>query len=374
MSALIQTQRAEVALWREEMRTLRREDLNNFKSVLDDSTSEATTEMKASTQMVLNSIKSNVKATLCEEVRKATPLLVQAASASLNESLQKEVHSKVLKADLHMKEAMNKLVISKSDAMASNLASHLAPAIQAGFKDAMVSTLIPAFERSMQNLFAQLATTFNKGLKDYEGQLKTHSNKQLEPLFKEMKDLKKANYNDLEKKLANMIRTEMRSLSVTPSISSPAAPGGTPNSSHGPQTMAEIQTKIKLLLNEGRLNDAFAIALSASNLCVVVELCEMVNSKKIFEQKTCPLTQAVLLSLIQQLGHSLESNTELKLSYLHEAVLALDQDDPATRAHIYPLMGSLRNQLTNFAHANPEKREVKTLLMMIQGMTTSSTP
>ena len=53
------------------MRALRREDIGNFKSVLDNSTSEATGEMKKTTQVILNSIKTNVKNNISEEVGKA---------------------------------------------------------------------------------------------------------------------------------------------------------------------------------------------------------------------------------------------------------------------------------------------------------------
>ena len=56
MTALIQTQRAEVQVWREEMRALRREDVGSFKSVLDDSTTEATNEMKKTTQVGMATI------------------------------------------------------------------------------------------------------------------------------------------------------------------------------------------------------------------------------------------------------------------------------------------------------------------------------
>ena len=57
-----------VQVWREEMRALRREDIGNFKSVLDNSTSEATGEMKKTTQVILNSVKTNVKNSINDEV------------------------------------------------------------------------------------------------------------------------------------------------------------------------------------------------------------------------------------------------------------------------------------------------------------------
>jgi hypothetical protein len=48
MTALIQTQRAEMQVYREEMRELRREDVGQLKSILDESTTEATNEMRKS--------------------------------------------------------------------------------------------------------------------------------------------------------------------------------------------------------------------------------------------------------------------------------------------------------------------------------------
>merc|ERR1719483_1971289 len=205
MTALIQTQRSEVQVWREEMRALRREDIGNFKSVLDNSTSEATGEMKKTTQVILNSVKTNVKNNISDEVRKMTPMLVQAASVSLQEALNKEVHSKVLKSDLQLKEAVQKLVSSKAvtESIANSIASALTPTLHAAFKDALAGTIVPAFEKSMQHLFAQLTMTFNKGVKDYEGQLRSNVDKQILPVVKEFKDVLNKNKisQDLEKKI-----------------------------------------------------------------------------------------------------------------------------------------------------------------------------
>ena len=41
-----------------------------------------------------------------------------------------------------------------------------------------------------------MSTTFNKGLKEYEGLLKTHVNKQIEPVVKDFKDI--VNKNKVE--------------------------------------------------------------------------------------------------------------------------------------------------------------------------------
>ena len=74
-----------------------------------------------------------------------TPMLVQAASVSLQEALNKEVHSKVLKSDLQLKEAVQKLVSSKAvtESIANSIASALTPTLHAAFKDALAGTIVP---------------------------------------------------------------------------------------------------------------------------------------------------------------------------------------------------------------------------------------
>ena len=81
------------------------------------------------------------------------------------------------------------------------------------------------------------------------------------------------------------------------------SPGMVPVGS--PQAMPTIQdlrSTVNLQLSQGNFNEAFGTALSANNLSLVVATCEMVNPMQIFNQSPCPLSQHVLLSLIQQLG------------------------------------------------------------------------
>ena len=54
-------------------------------------------------------------------------------------------------------------------------------------------------------------------------------------------------------------------------------------------------------------------ALSASDLGLVVFVCERVNPQQLFNQTPCPLSQDVLLSLVNQLSHDLATFTDLKI-------------------------------------------------------------
>lgn len=57
----------------------------------------------------------------------------------------------------------------------------------------------------------------------------------------------------------------------------------------------------------------FLQALSAADLNLVLYVCETVDSQQVFGQSPCPLHQAVLLSLIQQLSTNLVTRTDLKI-------------------------------------------------------------
>ena len=58
---------------------------------------------------------------------------------------------------------------------------------------------------------------------------------------------------------------------------------------------------------------AFEVALSTTDLQLVTYLCQQLDPDVVFEKSPCPLSQPVLLSLIQQLSVNLQENLELKL-------------------------------------------------------------
>lgn len=67
----------------------------------------------------------------------------------------------------------------------------------------------------------------------------------------------------------------------------------------------------------------FLQALSAADLNLVLYVCETVDSQQVFGQSPCPLHQAVLLSLIQQLSTNLATRTDLKIRSVLKCSLCL---------------------------------------------------
>lgn len=74
-----------------------------------------------------------------------------------------------------------------------------------------------------------------------------------------------------------------------------------------------LQEKIRQLLQDQDVNGAFEMALSISDLSLVLFLCQQVTLEEVFDKTPCPLSQPVLLSLIQQFSVDLSDQVDLKL-------------------------------------------------------------
>lgn len=102
------------------------------------------------------------------------------------------------------------------------------------------------------------------------------------------------------------------------------------------------------MVSQSRYQEAFASALSANNLNLVLWLCSSVDSAQLFKAKPPTVSQAVTLSVIQQMSYDLASSSAqipLKLAWLHAAVEVLDPADPNIQAHVPRIVNALHDKL-----------------------------
>lgn len=66
-------------------------------------------------------------------------------------------------------------------------------------------------------------------------------------------------------------------------------------------------------MKKHQFEEAFNIALSTENLQLVLFLCQEIPPEDLFDISPCPLSQPVLLSLIQQLSVDLIDSLEIKI-------------------------------------------------------------
>ncbi len=149
-----------------------------------------------------------------------------------------------------------------------------------------------------------------------------------------LRELLTAQKNEINAMIVQYLRQQR---AVTPKPQSTVVSSANPQtmvaSSPNPQTMVvaspKPQTTIISSLNptpildgrqqnalklarSGQLNQAFEYVLSASDLNLVLYLCENLRPADLFSIQPCPLQIPVILSLIQQLAADLTTHQELK--------------------------------------------------------------
>lgn len=73
--------------------------------------------------------------------------------------------------------------------------------------------------------------------------------------------------------------------------------------------------------------------------------CSLIEPRKLFNLRPMPLSQCVLLSLIQQLGCDLSKTVMQKLLYLNEALLVVQLSDEDVARHLPGILEAIRENL-----------------------------
>uniref|UniRef100_A0A671M715 Enhancer of mRNA-decapping protein 4 n=1 Tax=Sinocyclocheilus anshuiensis TaxID=1608454 RepID=A0A671M715_9TELE len=367
-------------------------------------------------QTLNNSLCNRLDKVLREEMKKTVPQAISKSLDPVTGQMSSTIAAKLTAVEGTLKENVTKVVKSKNttDAIGRAAAEAMQGPIQAAYKETFQSIVLPVFERGCQSMFQQINDSFKQGTNEYIQQLETHikNRKQRDqdardPVIGQLQQMIDTLQNsqdqlattvtasvcsDVQHQLHMIVGNLQDSIlmqvqrivkgevslamkeqqaAVTSSImQAMRSAAGTPVPSAHLDYQAQ-QASILQLLQQGQLNEAFQQALSAADLNLVLYVCETIDSQQVFGQQPCPLHQAVLLSLIQQLSTNLSTRTELKISYLEDAVMNLDHGDPVTRDHMSAVLSQVRQKLLHFlqqdAHS-PLCKRARRLMMMLQGL------
>ncbi|RMC09206.1 hypothetical protein DUI87_14214 [Hirundo rustica rustica] len=369
-------------------------------------------------QSLSTAVCNRLERTIRDEMKKTMPQCISKSMDPTVSQLSNTIAAKLTAVEGTLKENITKLMKSKNltDSVVRATADSLQGPIQSAYREAFQSVVLPAFEKSCQSMFQQINDTFKQGTQEYIQQLEAHlKNKKVreqevrDPLLNQLRQLIstfQSSTEQLASTIAASVHAEVQhqlhiivgnmqesilaqvqrvikgevslamkeqQAAVTSSIvQAMRSAAGTPIPSTHMDFQSQ-QTHILQLLQQGHLNQAFQQALTAADLNLVLYVCETVDTQQVFGQHPCPLSQPVLLSLIQQLSSDLGTRTELKLNYLEDAVMHLDQSDPITRDHMGSVMNQVRQKLFQFLQVephNPLSKPARRLMIMLQGLVT----
>ncbi|XP_046677270.1 enhancer of mRNA-decapping protein 4-like, partial [Homalodisca vitripennis] len=345
----------------------------------------------AVSQSVINFLNSKVFESVNKEISSTVVPAVNNQIESLKHQIHVEIDQKLSATDHLLKENITKLVHSKSvmDVLSAATVSSLTPVISQCYKEYFTNVALPSFEKSCSTMFNQINEIFSKGSKEFVTALDAQSQRvaeknreqsvQLQGLSDVLKNCTMQMNNELKKSVAGIEKQVMDAVTSALTLQQAALEGSmfaavrsrsvTP-APHIMDTKIQ-QSQILQLVTQGQINTAFQQALSASDLNLVVFVCEKVNPQQLFSQSPCPLQQHVLLSLVQQLSADMNNHTDIKHKYLEEALMNLDIKNAMTREHIPVVLNNLQRQLQAYIANNPNNRitrSIKLLLLASQAM------
>ena len=291
-------------------------------------------------------------------------------------------------ANVAVQEAVRGALASKElvEALAVSVSHSIQRVVSGSYDQAFRSTVLPSFEKACQEMFRQVDEAFRAGTTEYLTQLQRQRQQDPAPqqlmtavcgvqnhvaqlsapnsplvqalqgsLHQEMQPMSQ----QLQLAFVEAIRRELgtafeRQVAVLNTVLKAEVGAAFDRNAFALNTQMKAQEEkknkeeeIQHLLAAKQLNKAFEVALSTSDLSMVTFLCQQVTPDEVFGSADCPLTQPVLLSLIQQLSVNLSDNLDLKIGYLESSILSLDPKSDTVRNHMTPVLSGLTQGLAS---------------------------
>ncbi|KAL9922946.1 enhancer of mRNA-decapping protein 4 homolog isoform X1 [Glossina fuscipes] len=327
-----------------------------------------------------------------EAQRQLVPML-SAKLDALQHQIQIDVGQKLTAFDSMLKENIAQACKNKSiiDTFGKSVLVGVQGSLQSAFIESMSSTLIPAYEKSSQNMFKQLHEAFSVGIKEFMEQfdnylqqlqpmhdstedilnkfsgfrqhldsiLTKHRNSVHEAVLETRKDIKGLEIL-LSHQIQEIIRSEVRKSFETQAVA-------LRSQANTPAPLYDLKDTIKHLLMQGQINKAFHQALLANDLNLVEYTLKSADHNAVFTPDCC-LEQKVLLSLIQQISADMSNHNEVKQNYLAEALLAINAHDPITREHAPKVLQELFRNCQMFLINYPKSSQCSNVRMLMKAV------
>ncbi|CAA0833605.1 Enhancer of mRNA-decapping protein 4 [Striga hermonthica] len=273
--------------------------------------------------------------------RTITPTIEKIVSTTIAESFQKGVGDK----------AVNQLEKSVNSKLEATVARQIQAQFQTSGKQALQETLkssletsvIPAFEMSCRAMFEQVDATFKNGLVEHSAAAQQQFDSSHSPLAIALRDAINS-ASSMTQTLSSEILDGQRKL-VALAANTKAANPLISQLSNGPlgglhdklEAPLDPTAEISRLVADRKYEEAFTAALQRTDVNIVSWLCAQVDLPGILSMNPVPLSQGVLLSLLQQLACDIIKDTSRKLTWMREVLSAINPSDAMIVVHVRPI-------------------------------------
>ncbi|XP_022752987.1 enhancer of mRNA-decapping protein 4-like isoform X2 [Durio zibethinus] len=276
-------------------------------------------------------------------IRTITPAIEKTVTSVINESFQRGVGDKAVNQ-------LEKSVNSKLEAIVARqiqvqFQTSGRQALQEALKISVEALVIPAFEISCKAMFEQVDAAFQKGMVEHANAAQQNLESASSSLTIALRDAINSassiaqtlsgEFADGQRKLLAIAAAGANSNAASPLASHLS--NGPLGALHGKVVVPMDPTKeLSKLLSERKYEEAFTIALQRSDLSIVAWICSQVDLRSILSTAPSPLSQGVLLSLLQQLACDINKDITQRLTWLVDVATAINPGDPMIAVHVRP--------------------------------------
>ncbi|XP_057545386.1 enhancer of mRNA-decapping protein 4-like isoform X2 [Amaranthus tricolor] len=287
-------------------------------------------------------LKKELPAVGTNVARVLSPAVEKTISSAITDSFQRGVGDKA--ASQLEKSVTSKLETTVARQIQVQFQTSGKQALQDGLRSCLEASIIPAFEMSCKAMFEQVNSAFQKGMAEHTTTA-THqiesTNSQLALALRDALN----SASSLTQTLSGELADNQRKLLAL------AAAGANSNSgnslitqlSNGP--LAGLHEKpfdptkeLSRLVSENKYEEAFTAALQRSDVSIVSWLCSQVDLQRLLSTIPLPLSQGVLLSLLQQLACDISKDTARKLAWMTDVATCINPHDPMIVVHVRPIL------------------------------------
>ncbi|XP_024021457.1 enhancer of mRNA-decapping protein 4 [Morus notabilis] len=284
--------------------------------------------------------------------RSITPVMEKTVSAAITESFQKGVGERAV--NQLEKTVGSKLEATLTRQIQTQFQTSGKQALQDALRSSLEASLIPTFEMSCKNMFEQVDATFQQGFIKHSSAAQQQFESTHSPLAVALRDAINS-ASTITRTLSGELADGQRKLLAF------AAAGGSSKAANPLATqlsngllglhemMAEAPVdpikELSRLIAEHKFEEAFTGALHRSDVSIVSWLCSQIDLQGILSLVPLPLSQGVLLALLQQLACDINNDTPRKLAWMTDVAVAINPTDPLIAMHARPIFEQVYQRL-----------------------------
>ncbi|KAI3673907.1 hypothetical protein L6452_40038 [Arctium lappa] len=317
-------------------------------------------------------LKKETAALVPAVVRSVTPLIEKVVSTAISEAFQRGVGDKAV--NQLEKSVQSKLEATVARQIQAQFQTSGKQALQEALRSSMEASVVPAFEMSCKAMFDQVDATFQKGMLEHTSAAQQQVESTHSPLAIALRDAMNS-ASSMTQTLSSGLADGQRKL-VALAVAGANSKAGNPlmtQISNGTIACEKIEApvdptkELSRLVYEHKYEEAFTAALQRSDVWIVSWLCSQVDLQGILTSNPVPLSQGVLLSLLQQLACDIGNDTSRKLAWMMDLVVAIKPSDGMIAMHVGPIFDQVYSILNHqMSLPNMSVSEVSSIRVVIK--------